>query len=140
MNNLNFANYILDCGCRVEIKKLVMPTPETLKLEDLAIEYCNAHREKEKGRAPGGKTDTSVKAAERLRSSLSKIEARVLAYLQNPKMAPMTANRIAELSGIPLHTVRPRLTWLQAVGKVRDSGQRFHISEKKTAIAWEAVR
>ena len=58
----------------------------------------------------------------------------------NAAKGPMTCNRISELSGIPLHTVRPRLTYLKRVGKVNDSGQRFHISEHNTAIAWEPVQ
>jgi len=86
--------------------------------------------------APGGKTDTSVRAAERLRATLNRTEDQIIAHLAHAR-GPMTANRLAELSGIPLHTVRPRCTYLQQIGRIRDSGQRFHISERSTAIAWE---
>jgi DNA-binding IclR family transcriptional regulator len=48
----------------------------------------------------------------------------------------LTANKLAELSGLPLTTVRPRLTHLAQIGKIEDSGQRIRISKRTSAILW----
>ncbi len=91
---------------------------------------------------PEGRIDTSRKAAQVVRDRLRETEATILGLLRSPILfggAPKTANKIAQLSGIPLLTVRPRLSYLRDIGKVKDSGQRARISARTTAIAWEIV-
>jgi len=87
--------------------------------------------------APGGKQDTSVRAAAMVRQGASAMERTILGLLEHRALgAPLTANKLAELSGLPLTTVRPRLTHLQQIGKIEDSGQRMRVSKKTSAILW----
>lgn len=92
--------------------------------------------------APEGKTDTSRAAAAVVRLHLRKAETTLLNLLRVPEFfagTPATSNKLAAMSGIPLHTVRPRMTYLRQIGRVKDSGQRHRIGKNSRAICWELV-
>jgi len=93
--------------------------------------------------APEGKTDTSRAAAATVRPHLSATEWTLLQILHNPSVfggKPSTSNLLAKTSGIPLGTVRPRMTYLRQIGRVKDSGQRARIGKNSRAICWELVK
>jgi len=60
--------------------------------------------------------------------------------LASVKSGPKTADQVAEHLGIDRLAIRPRLTELQALGMVRDSGNRAANASGKKAIVWEATK
>lgn len=51
----------------------------------------------------------------------------------------MTCDEIAQSLGLGILTVRPRLTELQTLGKVKDTGRRRELASKKRGIVWRAA-
>lgn len=89
--------------------------------------------------APGHRgTDTSIKAAIEIAPLVGNLQSKVLATLSAG--ARMTADEIASAMNRSLLSVRPRVTELYRLGRVRDTGQRRKNDVSgKDAIVWERV-
>ena len=82
--------------------------------------------------------DTSRAAAASIAPAASAIRDRVLAQFE--RSTGMTADECAGRLGLSILTVRPRVTELSRLGKLRDSGtRRKNTLSGKSAIVWTPV-
>lgn len=89
-------------------------------------------------RTPGARgTDTSRAAADVAAETAPLLRARALAVLERSR--GMTADEVAGRLGISILSIRPRLTELSRLGKVRDSGSRRRNASGRMAIVWTPV-
>jgi predicted ArsR family transcriptional regulator len=89
--------------------------------------------------APGWKArDTARSAADAAAPRAPLLRERCLAELQS--FGPLTADEIARRLKVDRLSIRPRLSELSAIGKVKDSGLRRPNDSGKSAIAWEAAQ
>lgn len=90
-------------------------------------------------RAPGYRNQpTSYAASEAIKPCAATLRTKVLNHLR--QHGPATADEVAESLHIDRLSVRPRLTELKLMGKVRDTGTRRPNASGKMAICWDAVR
>jgi predicted ArsR family transcriptional regulator len=86
--------------------------------------------------APGAQDrDTSRAAAAEIDAPL--LRARALAVVERSN--GLTADEVAGKLGLSILSIRPRLTELSRLGKVRDSGQRRPNASGRNAIVWAPV-
>lgn len=83
-----------------------------------------------------GNRDTSREAAERIPAKV--LQAKVLAEFERPGCW-WTADEVAERLHLSVLSVRPRVTELSALGKIRDSGERRPNASGRNAIVWRLV-
>ena len=87
---------------------------------------------------PGSKArDTSREAADFMAGFASQLRARALAILESSN--GLTADEVAGRLGLSILSIRPRITELTKLGKVRDSGQRRRNASGRSAIVWAPV-
>ncbi|APZ98046.1 hypothetical protein BWQ93_05800 [Sphingopyxis sp. QXT-31] len=87
---------------------------------------------------PGARDrDTSRAAAEHVASTAPLLRARALAVVECSN--GLTADEVAGKLGLSILSIRPRLTELSRLGKVRDSGQRRPNASGRKAIVWAPV-
>lgn len=90
--------------------------------------------------SPGHKENTTSRdAAHKMTGTARALQARILALLKHHYLG-LTADQCADLLGKPATPfgVRPRLTELQALGLVEDSGERRKNVSKRWAKVWRA--
>lgn len=89
--------------------------------------------------SPGAQArDTSRAAAAEIAPSAARIRERVLTAFE--RSTGMTTDECAGRLGLSIHTVRPRVTELSRLGKLRDSGsRRKNTLSGKSAIVWTPV-
>jgi predicted transcriptional regulator len=88
--------------------------------------------------APGAQDrDTSRDAADDISPTAPQLRARALAVLERSN--GLTADEVAGRLGVSILSIRPRITELARLGKVRDSGLRRHNASGKRAIVWSPV-
>lgn len=88
--------------------------------------------------APGAQNcDTSRAAAIDAAATAPQLRARALAVLEHSN--GLTADEVAGRLGLSILSIRPRVTELSRLGKVRDSGQRRQNASGKRAIVWTPV-
>lgn len=86
--------------------------------------------------APGAQDrDTSRAAAAEV--DAPQLRGRALAVVE--KSNGMTADEVAGKLGLSILSIRPRMTELARLGKVRDSGQRRPNASGRNAIVWAPV-
>jgi predicted ArsR family transcriptional regulator len=81
--------------------------------------------------------DTSQAAAEGIAATAPRLRARALAVVERSN--GLTADEIAGRLGLSILSIRPRLTELSRLGKVRDSGVRRKNVSGRGAIVWAPV-
>ena len=81
--------------------------------------------------------DTSRDAADAAAVTAPQLRARALAVVERSN--GLTADEVAGRLGLSILSIRPRLTELSRLGKVRDSGARRKNASGKRAIVWAAV-
>lgn len=81
--------------------------------------------------------DTSREAAEVAAETAPQLRGRALAVVE--KSNGLTADEVAGKLGLSILSIRPRLTELSRLGKVRDSGQRRPNASGRNAIVWAPV-
>lgn len=81
--------------------------------------------------------DTSRAAAAEIAPETAQLRARALAIVERSN--GLTADEVAGKLGLSILSIRPRLTELSRLGKVRDSGQRRPNASGRNAIVWCAV-
>lgn len=87
------------------------------------------------GTAAGWKArDTSREAASDLGASLERRQRQVYRVLL--KRGPLCCDEVAEILGIPVTSVRPRVTEMTIRGLVRPDGRRISPITNKSQIAW----
>lgn len=88
--------------------------------------------------APGWKArDTSVAAAEHIRPTAANIQDQCLrAYKVS---GPMTADECANILGMSVLTVRPRISQLSALNQLEDTGIRRKNDSGRNAIVWRVA-
>ena len=82
------------------------------------------------GAAP---VDTSIDAAEHVRPQVSPLREKCLTVLSR---GGFTADEIAERLGESILTIRPRVTELNKLCKIKDTGVRRPNSSGRNAIVW----
>ncbi|ALJ15333.1 hypothetical protein [Sphingopyxis macrogoltabida] len=88
--------------------------------------------------APGAQDrDTSRAAAAEIAPETPQLRARALAVVERSN--GLTADEVAGKLGLSILSIRPRLTELSRLGKVRDSGQRRPNVSGRNAIVWAPV-
>lgn len=88
--------------------------------------------------APGAQDrDTSRAAASAITPAAAAIRERVLDLFE--RSAGLTADEAAGKLGLSILTVRPRVTELSRLSKLRDSGVRRKNRTGRPAIVWAAV-
>ncbi|QQV76503.1 hypothetical protein H5J25_13720 [Sphingomonas aliaeris] len=88
--------------------------------------------------APGAQDrDTSRDAADAAAVTAPMLRAQALAVVERSN--GLTADEVAGRLGLSILSIRPRLTELSRLGKVRDSGQRRKNASGKRAIVWAPV-
>ncbi len=88
--------------------------------------------------APGARDrDTSRAAAVEIAAEAPRLRARALAIVERSN--GLTADEVAGRLGRSILSMRPRLTELARLGKVRDSGQRRRNASGRNAIVWQPV-
>lgn len=88
--------------------------------------------------APGAQDrDTSRAAADHAAETAPQLRGRALAVLERSN--GLTADEVAGKLGLSILSIRPRLTELSRLGKVRDSGQRRTNASGRKAIVWAPV-
>lgn len=86
---------------------------------------------------PGFKeSDTSRKAAEAMTGSVVYLRELCLARVAQ---VPSTADEVAEWAGVSVLSMRPRMTELSKLGKVRDTGARRSNASGRSAKVWAAA-
>lgn len=89
--------------------------------------------------APGAQDrDTSQAAAEGIAPRAPKLREMALAILERSN--GLTADQVAARLGLSILSIRPRITELTRLGKVRDTGERRPNASGKNAIVWAAVQ
>lgn len=87
---------------------------------------------------PGARDrDTSRAAAASIAPAASTLRDRVLALYE--RNAGMTADECAGRLGLSILSVRPRVTELARLGRLRDSGARRANGSGRSAIVWTPV-
>ncbi len=81
--------------------------------------------------------DTSQAAADEIADRAPQLRARALAVLERSN--GLTADEVAGRLGLSILSIRPRITELAQLGKVRDSGDRRANASGRRAIVWQAV-
>jgi predicted ArsR family transcriptional regulator len=81
--------------------------------------------------------DTSRAAAEQIAPETAQLRARALGVLERSN--GLTADEVAGKLGLSILSIRPRLTELSRLGRVRDSGQRRPNASGRNAIVWTPV-
>lgn len=81
--------------------------------------------------------DTSRAAAEHADETAPQLRARALAVLERSK--GLTADEVAGRLGLSILSIRPRVTELARLGKVRDSGLRRRNASGRNAIVWAPI-
>uniref|UniRef100_UPI0035C96E9E hypothetical protein n=1 Tax=uncultured Sphingomonas sp. TaxID=158754 RepID=UPI0035C96E9E len=88
--------------------------------------------------APGAQNrDTSRAAADAIAPAAAMLRDRALAVVERSN--GLTADEVAGRLGLSILSIRPRLTELSRLGKVRDSGVRRKNVSGKAAIVWAPV-
>jgi predicted ArsR family transcriptional regulator len=88
--------------------------------------------------SPGAQDrDTSRAAAASIAPAAPLIRDQVLAQFE--RSAGMTADECAGRLGLSILTVRPRVTELSRLGKLRDSGDKRQNRSGRSAIVWTPV-
>lgn len=88
--------------------------------------------------APGAQDrDTSRVAAAEIAATAPQLRAKALAIVERSN--GLTADEVAGRLGLSILSIRPRLTELAHLGKVRDSGARRRNRSGRKAIVWCAV-
>jgi predicted ArsR family transcriptional regulator len=78
--------------------------------------------------------DTSRAAADEVAKTAPKLRGLALDVLERSN--GLTADEVAGRLGLSILSIRPRLTELSRLGKVRDSGARRRNASGKAAIVW----
>ena len=81
--------------------------------------------------------DTSRAAAAEAASTAPILRARALEVLERSN--GLTADQVAARLGLSILSIRPRITELSRLGKIRDCGERRLNASGKKAIVWMAV-
>lgn len=81
--------------------------------------------------------DTSRAAASSAADTAPLLRARALAVLERSN--GLTADEVAGRLGLSILSIRPRITELARMGKVRDSGVRRRNASGRNAIVWAPV-
>lgn len=81
--------------------------------------------------------DTSHAAADHAAETAPQLRARALSVLEHSN--GLTADEVAGRLGLSILSIRPRLTELSRLGKVRDSGLRRPNASGRNAIVWTPV-
>lgn len=88
--------------------------------------------------APGAQArDTSQAAADAIAADAPTLRARALRVLERSN--GLTADEVAGRLGLSILAIRPRVTELSRLGKVRDSGERRKNASGRPAIVWAPV-
>lgn len=88
--------------------------------------------------APGAQDrDTSRAAAEAIQPTAATLRAKALAIVERSN--GLTADEVAGRLGLSILSIRPRLTELARLHKVRDSGSRRRNQSGRQAIVWAPV-
>lgn len=117
---------------RPSLRRRPPPSPPTTK------EHASMADLFEYPHAPGAQDrDTSSAAAAQIAPVAGAIRARVLDRFE--RSSGMTADECAGKLGLSILTVRPRVTELARLGKLRDSGQRRLNGSGRPAIVWGPV-
>jgi hypothetical protein len=87
---------------------------------------------------PGAQArDTSRAAAEHIAPAASLLRDRALGVLERSR--GLTADQVAGMMGESILSIRPRITELSRLGKIRDSGERRKNASGRAAIVWVPV-
>lgn len=87
---------------------------------------------------PGAQNrDTSHAAAAEIAAATPRLRGLALAIVE--KSNGLTADEVAGKLGLSILSIRPRITELARLGKVRDSGQRRPNASGRSAIVWSPV-
>lgn len=81
--------------------------------------------------------DTSQAAADAIAETAPQLRARALAVVERSN--GLTADEVAGRLGLSILSIRPRLTELSRLGKVRDSGLRRKNASGRNAIVWAPI-
>lgn len=81
--------------------------------------------------------DTSQDAAEAIAETAPLLRTRALAIVERSN--GLTADEVAGRLGLSILSIRPRMTELARLGKVRDSGVRRQNASGRNAIVWAPV-
>lgn len=81
--------------------------------------------------------DTSRAAADEIAPTAPQLRARALAVVERSN--GLTADEVAGRLGLSILSIRPRLTELAHLGKVRDGGGRRKNKSGRKAIVWVPV-
>lgn len=81
--------------------------------------------------------DTAAEAADAMAETAPILRARCLRVLEHSN--GLTADEVAGRMGASILSIRPRITELTRLGKVRDTGDRRRNASGKRAIVWAAV-
>ena len=88
--------------------------------------------------APGAQDrDTSQAAADFIAPTAPQLRARALAVVERSN--GLTADEVAGRLGLSILSIRPRLTELSRLGKVRDGGGRRRNKSGRNAIVWVPI-
>lgn len=88
--------------------------------------------------APGARDrETSRDAAAAVSETALQLRAQALAVVERSN--GLTADEIAGRLGLSILSIRPRLSELSRLGKVRDSGDRRRNVSGRAAIVWQPV-
>lgn len=77
-------------------------------------------------------------AAEAQVHRVEEIRAMILDVLR-ASVTPLSADEIAKEIGVDFMSVRPRVSELHKMGRVRDSGQRRHSRTGRSATGWDYI-
>ena len=87
---------------------------------------------------PGAQNrDTAHAAAAQIAPAAPRLRDQVLTVFE--RSTGMTADECAGRMGLSILTVRPRVTELSRLGKLRDSGARRPNGSGRSAIVWTAI-
>lgn len=91
---------------------------------------------------PGARRrDTSQQAAEAVAEKAPTLQARCLGALRDADdIGGLTADEVAARLGLHVLTIRPRITELNKLMKIRDTGRRRRNTSGKRAIVWRVAR
>lgn len=81
--------------------------------------------------------ETSHAAADAVAEKAPQLRARALAVIERSK--GLTADEVAGRLGLSILSIRPRMSELARLGKIRDSGERRLTGSGNTAIVWSPV-
>lgn len=81
---------------------------------------------------------TSKAAADHIAPAASRLRDQVLQRIRNASDG-MTADEAAAAMGMPITTIRPRLTELKIHNEITDTGKRRKNESGRNAIVWRAA-